>query len=75
MKKILERFSMTKQNLCLTCKNSWPIHASFEEDLKLRDPVWTQKISNARLIMWDDTNLDFNHKTSLAKTQRITHSS
>ena len=41
----------------------------------MRDPVWTSKYGDARLIMWDDTNIDFNYKPSLAHIQRLAYSS
>ena len=64
-----------KTYLSLKCKHSWPRHASFEEDKYLRDPMWTSKHGDVRLIMWDDTNIDFKFKPSLVHIQRLTCSS
>ena len=58
-----------KPFLVLKCKQIWPTFASHEEGIELRDTIWIDKHGNARLIMWYDTNVDFNFKYSLAHMQ------
>ena len=59
----------------LKCKHSWPRHPSFDEDKHFRNPVQTSIYGCVRLILWRDTNIDFNFKHSLVHVQRLTYSS
>ena len=53
-----------KDFLCNKCKQSWPAYASYEEDKCLRNAIWTEKFGDIRLILWDNTNINFNYKPS-----------
>ena len=58
----------------LSCRDSWPRYVSYEEDSILRNDEWNQKYDGKRVIMWDDTNINFQFKPSGADEQRITYS-
>ncbi|KAI2509492.1 hypothetical protein MHU86_4869 [Fragilaria crotonensis] len=52
----------------------WPRYAYHEEDVQLRSPDWKVRYNNKRIIMWDNTNLDFMGKPTDADLQRLTFS-
>ena len=62
-----------KYNLVLKYKNSWQRHTSFEEDNAFRDPAQASKYNDPRLIMQDDTRIEFNYKPLLECTQRLVY--
>ena len=68
-------FFDTKLCAFLICQRSWPAYAPHAEDLKFRDSKWTEKHGDIHLMLWDDTNDDFNFKPSLSHIQRLTCSS
>jgi hypothetical protein len=53
---------------------SWPRFAFHEEDNQLRSPKWKERYANKRVIMWDNTNVNFQNKPSDAELQRLTFS-
>ena len=64
-----------KLDLLLACRMSWPTYASHEEDSLLRKKKWNEKYKDARIVMWDDTNIPFTYQPSGAQNQKITYSS
>ena len=50
----------------------WPRFASHDEDMQLRRQHWKERYKNARVIMWDNTNLNFMAKPEDAELQRLT---
>ena len=52
---------------------SWPIYASYDEDVKTRSAKWGQKYREQRPIMWDMTNIPA-YSFSDADFQRLTFS-
>ena len=63
-----------KSAAVLRCRASLPIFSSFEEDEQCRVIMWTEKRGRVRLMMWDDTNVNFSYKPSLSHVQRLTYS-
>ena len=63
-----------KLSLVLSCRASWPKYVSYEEDANFRNDEWDEKYEGKRVIMWDDTNIDFQFKPSDSEEQRITYS-
>ena len=59
----------------LICRKSWPKYARHEEDCKMRKDKWNGKYDGMRVVMWDDTNVNFDFKPSGAYEQRVTYSS
>ena len=59
----------------LICRKSWPKYARHEEDCKMRKDKWNAKYDGVRIVMWDDTNVNFDFKPSGAYEQRVTYSS
>ena len=60
--------------LVLCCQESWPIYVSRAEDKVLRKEKWSKRYKNHRVVMWDDTNISFDHKPGDAQIQRLTYS-
>ena len=59
----------------LKCKYSWPVFNFHEEEMNLRDEMWTENHGSARLTMWDDANIALNFKMSLECMQILAYSS
>ena len=64
----------TKLALVVCCRSSWPRWVSHSEDCYLRKQKWSDKYEGKRVVMWDDTNVNLQFKTSSADTQRTTYS-
>ena len=64
----------TKILKVLRYRDSWPTHASFDEDKNLRKPCWTEKYGDERFIEHDDTNIDFKFKPTATNAYHLTHS-
>ena len=64
-----------KSFFVLKFKFSWSVFSLHEEDIDLRDEIWTENYGNARLIMRDDVNVNFIYKPLLAHMQRLKNSS
>ena len=62
-----------KYDIKLSALLSWPIHASYNEDVKTRSAKWGQKYREQRPIMWDMTNISA-YSFSDADFQRLTFS-
>ena len=58
----------------LKCRKSWPKYATHAEDIQMRKDKWKQKYEGKRVVMWDDTNINFAFKPSGAYEQRVTYS-
>jgi len=56
------------------CRESWPPFAFYEEDAKFRNNKWNDKFNGKRIIMWDNTNINFNFKPTASHVQRLTYS-
>jgi hypothetical protein len=56
------------------CQQKWPQFVTHEEDMELRSEKWKERYPDKRVIMWDNTNVDFQGKPSDADLQRLTHS-
>ena len=54
---------------------SWPKYCKHDKDTKMRKDAWNQKHNGTRVVMWDDTNVNFDFKPSDAYEQRVTYSS
>jgi hypothetical protein len=52
----------------------WPRFATFDEDVELRKPKWTDYYYQKRLIMWDNTNINMCFKPTSFDIQRSTYS-
>ena len=64
-----------KLNLVLACRNNWPTYAYYREDQEFTENKWKMKYGDTRVIMWDDTNVNFRFMPSTAHNQRLTYSS
>ena len=64
-----------KLNQVLLCRNSWPRYAKYHEDKKFTSQRWLNKYGDARIIMWDNTNVNLNYMPTLSHAQRLTYSS
>ena len=62
-----------KYDIELSALLSWPIHASYDKDVKTRSAKWGQKYREQRPIMWDMTNISA-YSFSDADFQRLTFS-
>ena len=65
----------SKLSIVISCRSSWPQFASYVEDSFLRKSKWNDKYEGKRVVMWDDTNIDFQFKPGGADEQRMTYSS
>ena len=63
-----------KLELVKTCMQSWPRYASFTEDFQMMKEKWKEKYKDARVIMWDDTNVNMAFQPNSADEQRLTYS-
>ena len=75
LKKQLRIIFDRKLNLVLACRNNWPTYAYYREDQEFTENKWKLKYGDTRVIMWDDTNVNFRFKPSTAHNQRLTYSS
>jgi hypothetical protein len=71
LRKIFDR----KLNIVLACRQKWPTYAYYNEDKMFTDNKWILKYGDSRVIMWDDTNVNFTFMPSTAHNQRLTYSS
>ena len=69
-----QRIFLTKLGFIKTCRLSWPRYASYSEDFALMKNKWREKYKDVRLVMWDDTNVNFAFKPGDADAQRLTYS-
>ena len=65
----------SKLSIVMNCRASWPQFASSVEDSCLRKSKWNAKYEGKIVVMWDDTNIDFQFKPGGADEQRMTYSS
>jgi hypothetical protein len=61
-----------KLNMVMSTIVLWPWYAYHEEGVHLRSTDWKECYKNKRIIMWDNTNLDFMGKPTDADLQRLT---
>ena len=73
MKGLLVIFK-SKVSIALQCRERWPRFVSFDEDHTLMKQTWKDKYKDKRIIMWDDTNVNFCFMPSGADEQRLTYS-
>ena len=71
----LRRVSDAKCQIVLSCRSSWPTYVSYEEDHALCKEKWKVKYENKRVVQWDDINVPFMYKPSMANKQHLTYSS
>jgi DDE superfamily endonuclease len=69
----LRRLFDYKRYLHRKCRESWPIYATIEEDMRLRQAKWTDRYGNERVVMWDNTNVPL-YQPSSPDAQRNTYS-
>eukprot|EP00956_Cyclotella_meneghiniana_P040674 scaffold202164_cov66-Cyclotella_meneghiniana.AAC.2 len=74
-KHIVESIISAKVDIAFRCLNSWPIYASYDEDVSLRErkQKWKTKWSKKRPVCWDMTDIVAYGFTD-ANMQRITYS-
>ena len=63
-----------KLNMVMSTIALWPQYAYREEDVLLQSTDWKEPYKNKRIIMWDNTNLDFRGKPTDADLQCLTFS-
>ena len=56
------------------CRERWPTYVSYNEDHALAKQRWKDKFKGKRIVMWDDTNVNFAYQPSGADEQRLTYS-
>ncbi len=54
-------------------RQSWPVYASYKEDIEIRKDKWNLKYPNERIVMWDMTDVKA-YGFSDADLQRLTYS-
>jgi hypothetical protein len=64
----------SKLAIHINCVMSWPRFVSYEEDKLYRKQKWSETYKQRRIIMWDNTNINFCFKPSSADVQRNTYS-
>mmetsp|Transcript_31000 Transcript_31000/g.92921 ORF Transcript_31000/g.92921 Transcript_31000/m.92921 type:complete len:264 (-) Transcript_31000:30-821(-) len=70
----VKRVYRSKLSKVLQMRRRWPTYATMEEDAALRDPKWNARYSDQFVIMWDNTNLNMNFKSSDSRFQYNTFS-
>ncbi len=63
-----------KLEIATQCRERWPQYVSYKEDHALMKEKWRRKFEGKRIVMWDDTNVDFMFQPSGADEQRLTYS-
>jgi len=72
--RILRDVFARKLAMVLSTVAAWPRYIYHDEDVKLRSSKWRERYKNKRIIMWDNTNVDFLGKPTDADLQRLTYS-
>lgn len=49
----------SKRTQDLHCRASWPVYASYDEDIRLRKEKRNEEYDGKRVVFWDDTNVFF----------------
>ena len=65
---------MSKLIIAKDTREQWPTYASYKEDFTLMKSKWKDKFEGRRIVMWDDTNVNFAYMPSGADEQRLTYS-
>ena len=65
---------LIKLDLIKSCQQSWPRYATYLEEVILMKEKWREKYKDVRLVMWDDTNVNFAFKPGDADAQCLTYS-
>ncbi|HSN65142.1 MAG TPA: hypothetical protein VLS94_00795 [Fusibacter sp.] len=73
-KRLLNVVFTTKLAAVKEAVSRWPRFLSHKEDMELRSGKWTSRYNNKRVIMWDNTNVNFYGKPTDAMLQRLTFS-
>ena len=63
-----------KIKMAKECRARWPRYVTYEEDHALAKKKWSDKFAGKRMVMWDDTNVNFTYQPSGASEQRLTYS-
>ena len=72
--KSLRNVLESKLDITISCRESWPRYATFNEDHQLMKEKWKKKYEGVRIVMWDDTNVNFAFQPGGADEQRLTYS-
>lgn len=72
-KKICRRIFERKLSLVRCAVQAWPRFVFHSEDMKLHSQKWRNRYRDKRVIMWDNTNVDFLGKPSDPDLQRLTY--
>ena len=72
--KLLREIFAQKLALVISAVDRWPRYAHHDEDVSLRPEKWRDRCKDKRVIMWDNTNVDFMGKPTDADLQRLTYS-
>lgn len=74
-KKSLRSIFDRKLDVVLLCRASWPMYVTYKEDKRFTSEQWKIKYGSNQIVMWDDTNVDFNYMPTMSHAQRLTYSS
>jgi hypothetical protein len=73
-RRLLRSIFVRKLALVMRAIAAWPRYAYHEEDVQLRSAKRKERYKGKRIIMWDNTNVDFMGKPTDADLQRLTYS-